>query len=837
MIVPLGAIWIRFDHPAWLWAGFACLLPVILAWRYRRRGGAKPRFRVLFQTLALLLASISLACPVASFALRQAHWLILRDVSASVGEQAMGELPSPSGAAFESHDFEGTLLSRDEPARGDATHIAPALDWSTAMIQAGQADGVILLTDGQFQDDGQAVGRRFAQTHAPLWIVPLDAPPADARVATFTARPRTDTGTDRAEYDLAATLQSNTPMRRTLTLYRIEPGNQRQPLAKSEISLEPDLPMTVHWKDSSPAAAAGVWRAELSPSDALPQNDTLQSASPPRDIRVAWVATASRSANIAPGVNVVSLSPAEAPEELTGWLAYSAVVLADATGKLLSLPQRTALADYVRSGGGLVLIGAGPHDTPADRDDPLHRILPLRANPFERSPLNLTVILDASGSMAQPLDVPTQTKWSLVSEAVLSLREHLTPADRLCVIVFSDDARTIYDSGVTAPDFSSLAEALHTLSPAGPTNIAPALERSLGVPPVEQSDGARTNLVLVLSDLQAAPFDSSAFAKRFEEQGCKLAVVATGSPDAGNTSLGQLADQLHAPVIFREHLQGLADVFGRLCRQGRGEAVRRGEFTIQYEESSWYKTVTVRRIDAYIPAAVVGDAPVVARIFSTGDPLLADWRVGLGRSAVISAPPEAFLPLPGSERLIAAWVRQVSRSSGDPHFDTQITREAERVVFRVAARDGDTPIDNLALQAEVLDLADVLAEPILIPCLQSAPGEYQAALPLAAGYQALAVRILAEQGRIVWQGVAPLGYPAEYARLGADYDSLRRLAAVAGGRIVTPAELASPAMQAELRQPRSTGESVAWIPLAGATVFTLLGWLGGTWRMRRGQRQ
>lgn len=837
MTISLGAIWVRFDHPAWLLAGLTAFLPVMLAMRNRRLGGGIPRIRVILQSLALLLAAASLAGPVVSFAMRSPRRLLLRDVSASVGEPSAVELNLPAAVEFDRHSFAGRMLGEDERDALDATRIRPALDWSAAAIQAGRADGAILLTDGLFQDDWQDAARAYAQTGAPLWIVPLDAPPTDARIAAFSAVPTKTAETDRVAYSLAVTAQSNAPTRRTVTFYRIAPGKAKQVLAENEIVLEPDRPTTIHMRDILPTDSTGVWLAELSPHDTLSQNDTLHAASLPNRSRVAWVAAASRSAAMTSEANVASISPADAPSELTGWLGYSAVVLADASGTLLSSRQRSALAAYVRGGGGLVLLGAGPHEKPADRDDPLNRILPLRADPFERNPLNLTVVLDASGSMAEMTGSPAQAKWSLAGQAVLSLRGHLTPTDRLRVIVFSDDARTIYDSRPAGPDVPALAEALRDVSPAGPTNIAPALKRATDVPPVDQSENgstARTHLVLVLSDLQTAPFNPAAMAKRFEERRSRLAVVATEAADAETTPLAQLARRLDAPLVYREHLQGLADVFAGLCRQARGEAIRHGDFTVRYEAAG-PGSARIQNLNAYIPAASVGEALVDARIVQTGDPLIAAGLAGLGKCVVVSAPPEAIFAQPGGEQTIAERISRITRSADDPRFDVQITRNAVALHIRVTVREGETAVNHLSLRAEVIGLSDPSSEVIPVECVQTAPGIYEADLPSAAGNgQSLAVRVLDGSGKLCRQGVAPARYPAEFARLGADYEQLRELANLTGGRIIAATDVASPAIQEELRQPRRSGKAVWPITLSCSIAAMLLAWLGGKWGMRRG---
>lgn len=818
----VGAIWIRFDHPAWLPAMVASFVPVAWAILRRRRGNRVGWVGVALQCLALLLAAVSLTGPVIPSAMRPPRWLVLRDVSASVGRQVDIPLNLPADVVFAPHAFAGRLSGEDERDDLAATRLGPVLAWSTAAVQAGKADGAILVTDGRFQDDWQSAAREYAKTDAPLWIVPLDAPPTDARIAAFTAVRKGASKKNLVTYDLAISVQSNISTRRTVQVFRI--STEGKPLlTQSEVVLEPNRPTTIHVRDTFPADSAGVWLAELTPHDALPQNDTYQTAVLPRTTRVAWVA--GRSVATIPGVKIVQISPVDAPTKQTGYLGYSCVVLADATGKRLSAPRRSALAEHVRGGGGLVLIGAGPHDKPADRDDPLSQILPLHANPFERNPLHLTVVLDASGSMAELTGAPAQPKWFLASQAVLALREHLTQADSLRVIVFADTARTIYESPAEGPAFSRIADALRTIRPGGPTNIAPALDRALQTSPRKNA----TNLVLVLSDLQTAPFHPAVFAKPFKEQHRNLAVVATGSPEDQNTPLAQLAKQLRAPLVYRGHLQGLADVFARLCRQTRGDAIRRGEFIVRYN-TAWPKDARVRRINAYIPAGAVGGCRVDARIESTGDPLLAGRSAGLGKVVVVSAPPEAFLSEQGGDVLLKELLRRTKSPNDDPRFDVQAVRNADRLLIRAAVRDHDRAVNNLSLSADVLRLSDPAARPTAAEFRQTAPGVYEADFPLPANEPSLAVRLLGDKGVQYWQGVVPANYPSEFSRLGTDYEILRELADITGGRIVERTALNSPEIQKQLRLPRRLGKNIRQFTLAGAVAAMLFAWLAGSMR-------
>jgi hypothetical protein len=343
--------------------------------------------------------------------------------------------------------------------------------------------------------------------------------------------------------------------------------------------------------------------------------------------------------------------------------------------------------------------------------------------------------------------------------------------------------------------------------------------------------------VLVLSDLQTGEFASAAFAKRFEEQARKLAVVATGSVNNETTPLALLARRLGAPLIYREYLQGLADVFAKLCRQSRGDAVRRGAFVVRYD-STWPGGARVQRLGAYIPAGTTGENRVDARIEQTNDPLIAAGLAGWGKTVVVSAPPEAILPQPAAGKLIAEPISRVTRSVDDPRYDVQTTRNAGRLHVRITVRKDEKAVNNLSLRVEVLALSQPANETDIATCIQTAPGRYEAEIPLVeTSGQALAVCVLEGSGLLRWQGVVPANYPAEFARLGAEYETLRELAECTGGQIVDLTALRSPEMQNELRRPRRLGREIWRISLTGAVIAMLSSWIVGVFRKPRKTRK
>lgn len=782
---------------------------------------------MICQCLAIVLAATALARPMTPGGEGpRRSWLILRDVSASVGDQA--DLPSPLEAELpqEQVRFADTLLAAGQEADADApaTRLTPALRLAGRRLADNRTAGVVLMTDGCFDDDWPPAATRLAnalaEAKATLYIVPLDAAPHDARITAFAAD-RQRNGPCRLQLSLAA----NAILTRTVTVRRTQP--QPAILYSKKIRLLPGRPITIRLTDNIPAGQAGVWRATLGPKSELPGNDTATAAVLPEVRQVVWIARNGKVPPTVGGVKIDHIQPGSAPLDAAGWSRYAVGVLVDEKGTLLDAGRRKALAEAVRGGMGLVLIGSGPHETPVDRTDPLNSVAALVADPFRRNPLALTVVLDASGSMAEQITTeqngrPTVTrKFDLAAGAVASLKRHLTERDRLKVLVFSDSAKLVYDSGTASPNFAVLAETLAEVQPAGATKIAPALQMAIASPPPKR----HTGLVLVLSDLQTAPFDPAKMADRFKAGNWRLAVVATGSAAEKTLPLQQLAGRLGASLVHSENLRGLAKIFGWLCRKTRGDSLRRGRFTV-VSTGRMLPAGKVLDTNAYILAAAAPRAEVLARVGdpAEGDPVLAYRQVGLGRSFTLALPPSAAERSGAFGKLLDFMVSRAARKTRDRRFDVELQRTGSRLRVRLIARDDKGPMNNLKLTVDVQSLeTDETAkiETVSLPLPQIAPGAYQQTLlhvPAVAGVTIIDV----PSASAVWRGVSRRLAPRELAELGADWRVLRKLAELTGGRIVSAEELRTPEVGRELA---FKGWQPVWqYCLAAALAMMLLNW-------------
>jgi len=419
-------------------------------------------------------------------------------------------------------------------------------------------------------------------------------------------------------------------------------------------------------------------------------------------------------------------------------------------------------------------------------------------NPFKRKPLRLVVLLDKSGSMSQPVSYragrAVRIKFDLAAQAVLALKDYLTPRDSLAVIVFANNPDVIYDSGSRSADFHAVAEALKRVSPSGSTNVTPALKEAITrtIPP------GRELMVLVVSDLKTEKFNPRQWANLFKRAKAKLAVVAIRSETSSTSQAGgdmnglpplkELAKLTGASYIERNHLEGLTEVFGKLIARARGKVIQRKRLDVDIVGTLFGADIsTLPSIDAYIQSASRKQAEVLVRT-SSGEPIIASMRIGLGKSVCISLPftnneNAAWLRSSAVADMLAAAIRWTLRSANDPRFNVDISREGNRMKLTVVAKGEEGEFLN-GLNLTCIISKQMVNEQKQVFLKQVGSGRYQASVNWPADFSAIISIRDNQTGKIPWRGTSTVQYQQEYRRIGANEDSLKRLAELTDGRIV-----------------------------------------------------
>lgn len=374
--------------------------------------------------------------------------------------------------------------------------------------------------------------------------------------------------------------------------------------------------------------------------DLRPQNDHLTVTRPVAQAApVVWLTDQPAQVALlgaalrAEGLRLDVWEPARLPDSPDSLPPDSVLVLDNIPASALPERFQEALGGWLQQGrGGLVVIGGDRSLGPGGyRDTPLASWLPVEPR-FERDEerpvVALVLVLDRSGSMAGE-------KLALARTAALAAAEALAPRDLIGVITFDAEAQWLVEP-TAAADRAGLRRRMETVTAGGGTAIAPAL--ALAAERLPGLSAGRRHLIL-LTDGISQPGPMEDLVRRLAAAGVTTSTVGVGH-DADPNLLTLLAglgggrfyntpDPGQMPQIFTLETERIAQT-----------GFREDPFVVQPgRRARWMEDATGGQAPPLLGYALTTARPgadVWLRA-GAGDPLLASWRVGLGRAAVFTS--------------------------------------------------------------------------------------------------------------------------------------------------------------------------------------------------------
>lgn len=478
------------------------------------------------------------------------------------------------------------------------------------------------------------------------------------------------------------------------------------------------------------------------------------------------------------------------PGTLEELAAFDAILFSDVPATAVTIRQMELLRTYVEDlGGGFVMIGGeqsfglgGYYRTS------IENVLPVRMRSEKQKDtpsLAMMLIIDRSGSM-------NGEKIQLAKEAAIAAVELLGERDYVGVIAFDAEAYSVVDLQ-SAGNRAAIVQTIESIEANGGTSIHPALE--LANDALSQVTATYKHAVL-LTDGQSQPGDFAGIVDRMAAGAITVSTVAVGE-GADVVLLQDIARWGKGRYYFTADPYDIPQIFTKETMTASKSSLVEEPFLAQV----FRPTPVIGGIDwetapflfGYVVTSPKSTAEV-ALVTERGDPLLVEWRVGLGKSAAFMSDAKSrwasdWLTWPGYGAFWAQVVRDVMRTTQTHSHETRIT---------YAGGQGRITVDNVDDHGNfvnglhsVVQVIDPQLRMRHVTLEQSAPGRYEAPFDMKEiGSYLFKVRqsMRGPEGDVVYSDVTrgiTVSYKPEYRHLSTNEAFLAELASVTGGK-VTP---------------------------------------------------
>jgi Ca-activated chloride channel homolog len=649
-----------FGHP---WLLLLVLLP--LAWAAAEwRRAARP-LRLLLKALSFAAVLVALAEPTITLPETKTGAVILVDTSASITHPDLARASSVVAgiASYKRRNWmkvvpfssEVRNLSQTE-ASGDwrfiqtdkdllgGTNFETALTSALAAIPAGYNPRLVLLSDGNENEGSSARAvAELQQLQVPVDTIPLAGRPETALRLESLSIPREAYAGEQIPIDL--TIYSPQPAQA-----QVQISADGKSLGTSPADLRRGLTtVRVHARVNSTGAVSLTGKVSAAGLGEFPFAQAIS-------LKRARVLYVSRD----PSGSETNLMQAlhEAEFEITrdasiidrGLGAVQLVILNNVDLSWFTAAQKSNLEEYVKNGGGLLLIGGERQLYKQDNQmDALDRVLPAKlAPPKSAKGICVALIIDKSSSMEG-------RKIELARLSAIGVVDHLKPVDTIGVLIFDNSFQWAVPMR-HAQDTSLIKRLISGVTPDGGTQIAPALAEAYRK--VLPSKATYKHIVL-LTDGISEEGDSIELAKEAQAHQVTISTVGLGQ-DVNRSYLEKVAATSGGHSYFLNDPQGLEQILLKDVEDySGGSAVENPLTPIVVEQTEILDGVgmqTAPALEGYTRFLAKPESETILQIDSEKkDPLYVRWQYGLGRAAVFASDAksrwaEAWVKWPGFDK-------------------------------------------------------------------------------------------------------------------------------------------------------------------------------------------
>ncbi len=691
---------------------------------------------------------------------------------------------------------EGSTGQRAEVGR-DGTDLDRAIRRALAEVPADSAARIVILSDGvATRGDTMAAAAAARAARVPIDVVPLDQRSVpDVRVVAVRAPTRGAEGeavdlrvvtNAPRETEVVVTVKRDgqvisrdkTTIAEGEDVHRIREKLEESGLHRYDVEVSPTDPSIDFSSEDNAGTAFVSVRGEA--SALVLEGDPEQGA---------FIASALRKASFRVDEGDVT----RVPTDLGGFAAYDLVVLSDISAPKLSEGQLAAIAGYVRDlGGGLLLLGGDRSLGPGGYGKtPIEEISPVSFDIKQeerRASLAEVIGIDISGSMA--MEVGGRTKLDLANEAAARSAALLGPGDLLGVEHVDTE---VHWSVPLAPivDQNAIEHAIRAVAVGGGGIIVP-ITLEAGYAALERKVGSRkVNLkhLLLFADGDDAEEIHAALplAAPALGRGITTSVVALGmgKDTADLEQLSKLGggrfylieDAARLPSVFAQEtiLAARTSIVEKSFRPARGTSA---------DATAGIDFTEAPPLLGYVVTMPKGRASVLLT-GPEGDPILATWPAGIGRSGVFTSDLKdrwgaAWTRWPGAARMVAQTARDLSRKAGDARVRLESDASSGELHLRATVVGDDGRADAFRrLTVRVSGPSGIATD---VPLEAAGAGVYAADMPLSLTGTYISVVKDEGSGAALATSGAVLSRGEELRPTGSDRALLEKIAKLTGGK-------------------------------------------------------
>lgn len=473
-------------------------------------------------------------------------------------------------------------------------------------------------------------------------------------------------------------------------------------------------------------------------------------------------------------IRITELPAEELPSNLSSILKYDAIIFDNVSGTAIGAQQMNVIEQAVQQFGvGFMMAGGDQsYGLGGYFKTPIERILPVEMEvkgKHELPSLGLVIVMDRSGSMSG-------VKMELAKEAAARSLELLREDDTVGVIAFDDKPWQIIPTEKLGDPKEAIEKVL-SVTPGGGTEIYTSLEEAYAQ--LENLKLQRKHIILLTDGQSATSNDYNALIEGGKDNNITLSTVSIGE-DADKALLESLAGTGSGRYYDVTDATTIPAILSReTIMMSRTYIVDEPFYPTVYE-SGWTDLFNdgVPEMNSYIATTAKSTASVALES-AQGDPVLAVWNYGLGKTAAYTS---------GS----GAWSGDFQSWKNWPTFWNRTVSELlpsfKEIPFAVSSQgQGVYLVEDPSRQSAIIDVKAVNEQGKNVPLKSEpvAPGKVEISIDAEPGV--VFFSISNENGDSYKTGLT-IPYGDEYKMSEPNLPMLSALAERSGGQVLESLE-------------------------------------------------